>query len=625
MLPRGMTPDPALAPAATARWAGRSELPRPYQPGDIYLGTVATASEEAVSVLQSLAAFEQELAAASDLASAWLETTRLTISQHRAALMRTASYAVGYRDDRHMATMAGSRSGKGVSCIVPNLLLYPGSVVVIDPKGELAALTGDHRQEDLGQTVAVLAPYGGQGINPTLVAGWNPLADLTEATPHLVDRVASIAGAVVVSAGSGDGVHFDESGRTFLEALKLFVTLNYEGEEKSLLTVHRLLTVGAVNEMRADAGGVIPPDAPDPMFYLLELMAEEQRLDGVVAGGARLLQDMGDRERGSVLSTARRNMAWLNRPAMRQAVARSTFDMASLKGSAQGLTMYLSLPPERMADCSRWLRLMITAAMEACYATGLEPPKTGHPVLFVLDEFATLGHLQVLETAIGYAAGFGVKFWIILQDLGQLKRHYREGFETFLGNASLIQAFGNNDQTTLDYLSRACGETEILQTVTNGTTSLTASSNDPGEGQRVAGLFTNRGQLSLLANPVLAVFSQHSSGQSATTTTSVNQNIVRAPLIQPDELKRHFCREAQNQLLLIAGQRPMEIERRRFFEEPDFIELYRPHDRLRQAAEAAQEKLDAIARRASRAATAIDEARRFLDATKSALSRARAR
>ena len=49
---------------------------------------------------------------------------------------------IGWKDDRHALTVAGTRAGKGASLIVPNLLLYPGSVLAIDPKGELARITG---------------------------------------------------------------------------------------------------------------------------------------------------------------------------------------------------------------------------------------------------------------------------------------------------------------------------------------------------------------------------------------------------------------------------------------------------------------------------------------------------
>jgi TraM recognition site of TraD and TraG len=85
------------------------------------------------------------------------------------------------------------------------------------------------------------------------------------------------------------------------------------------------------------------------------------------------------------------------------------------------------------------------------------------PVLFVLDEFATLGHMRQIEDAAGQIAGYGVKLWPILQDLGQLKALYRERWETFMGNAGILQFFGNNDLTTLEWISKRIGTTTIQQ------------------------------------------------------------------------------------------------------------------------------------------------------------------
>jgi type IV secretion system protein VirD4 len=79
------------------------------------------------------------------------------------------------------------------------------------------------------------------------------------------------------------------------------------------------------------------------------------------------------------------------------------------------------------------------------------------PVLLLLEEFPVLRHMEKLEAAAGQLAGSGVKLWVIIQNLGQLKRHYQQGWETFIANAGVLMAFGNADLETLDYLSRKLG------------------------------------------------------------------------------------------------------------------------------------------------------------------------
>src|SRR4029077_1059261 len=67
---------------------------------------------------------------------------------------------------------------------------------------------------------------------------------------------------------------------------------------------------------------------------------------------------------------------------------------------------------------------------------------------------ATLGHMEIMERAAAYFPGFGVKLWAVLQDTIQLQRYYQNSWETFLGNAGLVQCFANGDQSTLDYIAR---------------------------------------------------------------------------------------------------------------------------------------------------------------------------
>ena len=88
-------------------------------------------------------------------------------------------------------------------------------------------------------------------------------------------------------------------------------------------------------------------------------------------------------------------------------------------------------------------------------------------MLFCLDEFAALGHMESIEKAAGQIAGFGVKLWPVIQDLTQLQRDYKEAWETFMGNAGLLTFFGNTDLTTLDHISKRLGICEVIRTVIN--------------------------------------------------------------------------------------------------------------------------------------------------------------
>jgi type IV secretion system protein VirD4 len=393
----------------------------------------------------------------------------------------------------------------------------------------------------------------------------------------LIDRAAAIADALIVSSKKEDA-HFDESARIFIKALVLFVAHNFEGRpQRNLITVHDLLTRGAAEQLAADrqAGDLDIADDMDAFTYLLLLMQSQDACDGVISGAATMVLGMGDRERGAVLSTARRNLEFIERRPMKRVLRASSFDIDQLKRDPKGMSLYLCLPPQRMGDCGRWLRLMITSCLERLYELE-EAPATGHPVLFLLEEFASLKHLEVLEHAAGYAAGFGVKLWVILQDLPQLKRLYPDSWETFVGNAGVIQAFANGDATTLEYLSKKLGETEVAQLVSNTNTSLTAATNDPGVYHRMQSVMAARGQFAPLSGMFGLFADPQSTSQSASISTSQNEQIQRSPLLLPDEVERMFRREAMNELVHVKGERPFVLRRSPYHVEARFAGLFDP-------------------------------------------------
>jgi type IV secretion system protein VirD4 len=91
------------------------------------------------------------------------------------------------------------------------------------------------------------------------------------------------------------------------------------------------------------------------------------------------------------------------------------------------------------------------------------------PVLFLLDEFAALGHLSVIERAMGLMAGYGLQLWPILQDLSQLEALYGRKAATFLANAGVLQAFNVNDLATARWLSELIGASTIAYSTGSST------------------------------------------------------------------------------------------------------------------------------------------------------------
>ena len=430
-----------------------------------------------------------------------------------------AEVPLGIRDDRHLMTVAGSRAGKGRSVIIPNMCLYPGSVIAIDPKGDLATITaarrgrGSAHAKGMETQVFVLDPFHTvRGEAVRYRAAFNPLDAIEPEGVNGRDDAALLADSLIIPSHSES--YWTDAARMLLTGLILHVCATETGEARSLLKLREHLTCDS-----------------DDFLELLADMAVSDTAGGVVARAANSLTAMSEKERSSILSTAIVQSDFLDSPAMQSVLARSDFTLASLK--EQPVTVYLSLPAGRMGTHSRWLRLMIALAIEAMERSRARPL---HPVLIVMDEFHTLGPMKVIERAAGLIAGFGVRLWPVLQDLTQLKRDYRESWETFLGNAGLTQWFGINDLTTLEYLSKRLGQTTLD----------TISQSEISKGQLLSG-FT---------------------GQSR------SKQVV--DLMTPEEIGRYFSRQSGRQLVLWPGTDPIAMQRLNYDTEPMLAGLFDP-------------------------------------------------
>ena len=589
-LPRGVG-NSVDVPLASAEWEAPQAVERlAFRGGaSLFLGAIPAA--ENWLLLQSIydegsATFE----ATSDLDRP--PQQRAQAVEELEQLWRKALLAdcvpLGFDDDRHFVTIAGSRAGKGTSAIIPNLCLYPGSVICLDPKGENATITATRRSfggngcEGIGQEVYVLDPFGVAKVPDELRAGMNPLSLLDPKAPTVIEDAAIVAESLVVAVNDRES-HWDENARDFIKGLILYLITTTN--DATLFTLRRYLTAGDRAGWQAkckslkddeDALQAFRKDNPTPFTYLLNNMRTSPRLAGIISGAAETLLSCGVNERGSILSTARRNTAFLDTAEPQflntlEAKGR-VLPPDVFKKAARGASLYLCLPAQRMGTHGRWLRLMIGLLLEWAYRD-LSPPACGAPVLFLLEEFYALGHMAVIEKAAGYAAGFGVKLWAVLQDLQQLEALYPKSWQTFLANAGAVQVFGVSDQTTTSYISKALGEIELTRHIVNVSRNVQKGQSVPSFHQKAAGLFDNQGGFSAL-RLVLASLPDAGGSDSESSNESINAQIQTAPLLRPDEITIQFSRESGAGLLLIKGRQPIWYLRMDYHTSPWFAGRY---------------------------------------------------
>ncbi|MEZ5529733.1 MAG: type IV secretory system conjugative DNA transfer family protein [Porticoccaceae bacterium] len=440
-------------------------------------------------------------------------------------------HLVGIKDDRHVVLCAGSRSGKGVSIIVPNLIEYQGSVLAIDPKAELASITARRRAEGLQQRVFVLDPFG--KADPSVsdyLAAFNPLSMLYSGSPTIIEDAGLIADALIVPSG-GD-THWDDSARNFLEGVILHVATSqhYQDEERNLVTVRDLIS-GRYQQQRGKGSlDFLKNEFEDNAKHHEAI--DSDLTAALEASAADFFDKPGD-ERGSVLSTLRRHTKFLDYKAMRKVLSGHKFDLSELKTAPHGMTIYLCLPAGRMSTCNRWFRLFVNLALEALEREAQKPEV---PVLLCLDEFPVLGHMRQIEVAAGQIAGFGVKLMTVIQDISQLKAIYKERWETFMGNAGILIFFGNNDVTTLEFIQKRLGKTSLI--------------------------VTRKSDVSVR--------------ESGHDRTGLSWSLEVHDLITGEEASRFFARDGihDRQLVIEAGKAPLILERIEYYADSFFNGKY---------------------------------------------------
>jgi len=349
-----------------------------------------------------------------------------------------------YAGERHLLLIGPNGSGKGTRLLVPNLLrLQDRSVIVIDPKGELTAITA--RQRSKFSRIVVLNPFDVLGLGGT---GFNPLAALDPDSPTFVDDAAGLAEALIKIEPGEKDPHWSESARNLVAALIMWEVKEAKrrGRVPHMENVRRLLT--EPSEYERDT------DGKSKLVRGLKITAARMVAYGdfeIESLIGRFLRD--NNEISGIQSAADRQTTWMLSPLMRANMAKNGIDFASLK--EQPTTVYVILPAERMRTHNVWLRLVIVSALRSLYRPG------GLRTLFMLDEFAQLGHLPPIEDAFGLVRGFGVQLWPILQDLNQLKELYGKRWETMTANSGVVQGFAPNDLTTAEWMSRRAGDSTV--------------------------------------------------------------------------------------------------------------------------------------------------------------------
>jgi type IV secretion system protein VirD4 len=336
----------------------------------------------------------------------------------------------------HVMLYAPTRTGKGVGVVIPNLLTWPDSIVVLDVKGENWQASAGFRAAH-GQKVILFDPLDAQGRT----ARYNPLGHINRSDPIAVlDELQKLAVMLFPSPPNGDPF-WAEAARTGFIGVGAYVAETPE-LTFSLGDIYRELTRG---------------DPRKRLPAVIDARGKSGRPLSI--GCASALSDFCTASENTFASikqtiTSRMNL-WLN-PRIRAATEASDFDLSRLR--SERMSLYLAVTPDNLARVAPLYNLLLQQLVDLNVRELPTADRHTVPVLVVLDEFARLGHASVIAHGFSYVAGYGLRLLPVLQSPAQLRAEYGQDLaEEIMANCGVEIAFAPKELKVARDLSERLG------------------------------------------------------------------------------------------------------------------------------------------------------------------------
>lgn len=332
----------------------------------------------------------------------------------------------------HVFCFAPTRSGKGVGLVVPTLLTWTGSVLVLDIKGENWQLTSGWRS--LFSHTLYFNPTDERSVR------FNPLLEIRKG-PGEVRDVQNVVEILCDDGSANSSDFWTASAKSLLTGIILHVL--YAEKDKSLAGVLFFLR----NPERTQE---------ESFEHMLNTLHLGDKAHPVVANTAKSMLNQAEKTRSGIVVTAERFLSLFEDPIVAATTRTSDFRLRDMQYASSPMSLYLVIPPADQLRLKPLLRLLIVQ-LGAALTESLEEMKEHHRLLLLLDEFPVLGRLDWFEAALAYIAGYDMKAYLIAQDLNQIEKAYGPN-NSILGNTHVRIAFASNDDRTAKRISDLLGQ-----------------------------------------------------------------------------------------------------------------------------------------------------------------------
>lgn len=350
---------------------------------------------------------------------------------------------------------APTRSGKGVGIVIPNLLQYGESVVVLDIKQENFDLTSGWRARQ-GHAVYLFNPFAQDRRSHR----WNPLSYVSEDPAFRLSDILAIA-AMLYPDGSDEQKFWVSQARNAFAAFAMALFEKRDVDLRDGFPYPAQPTLGAVFRLSSGDGG----DAKTG----LRILAQQPHIGPRTALALQNLVSQADDTFASILGTLREPLnPWLN-PVLDAATSGDDFDLRDVR--RKRMAIYIGIAPDKLAEARGVLNLFFSQLIQVNTRTlPSADPTLRHPCLLLMDEFTAVGKLDILASSVAYMAGYNLRLLPIIQSLAQLDATYgKEVARTLVTNHALQILYAPREQQDANDYSEMLGYTTVRrQNITRG-------------------------------------------------------------------------------------------------------------------------------------------------------------
>ena len=362
----------------------------------------------------------------------------------------------------HILAFAPTRSGKGVGLVIPTLLAWSESAVIYDIKGENWAKTAGFRAQQ-GHLCFKFSP-----VEEASSSRFNPLSEVRLFTPRDVSDAQNIANMIVrTGEDSPQERYWQDAAASITTGMILHVCYEaaLEGRVASLADLAHVFTKPGSSFRETLEELLNFPHDPAHAHDWRMPTGERTTTHPVVKEKVQEMLDKEDRDFGGVLSTAKTALTLYSDPLVARNTSASDFTIADLVNYQRPISLYLVVPPSDKIRLRPLIRLMFTMVVnrltEKMVFEGAEQKKNKRRLLLLIDEFPSLNRMEIFADALSYMAGYGLKAYLITQDIRQIVDAYGPN-ESIVSNCHVRIAFAPNQVETAELLSRMTG-TQTVQ------------------------------------------------------------------------------------------------------------------------------------------------------------------